>query len=129
MDLSATRAKPVRTQGTNCSWERTGCCQEAAAALPTALTSLCTCTNQSLGTFPGASALRVSSLSSNKALFLGELQKNLDFATAIMSSQVTWYFHSFSADEIIIQMMSQSSSIFWNILAVLQMDQAPPKAL
>jgi len=26
-----------------------------------------------------------------------------------MSSQVTWYFHSFNSDEIIIQMMSRSS--------------------
>lgn len=51
----------------------------------------------------------LSSLSSNKALFLGELQKNLGFATAIMSSQVTGYFHSFSSDEIVIQMVSQSS--------------------
>lgn len=48
------------------------------------------------------STLRDVYLSSNKALFLGDLQKDLDFATAIMSSQVTWYFYSFNSDEIII---------------------------
>lgn len=68
----------------------------------------------------------LSLLSYNKAFFLGELLRNLDFATAVMSSQANWYFHSS------VQMRSLSkwwvSPVKSFVLAVLQIDQAAPES-
>lgn len=125
-DLGPTRAEPARAQSTNCSCEKTACCQEAAAALLAALTWLCTCTNWPLGTSPAPSALKSLSLVYyNKAFFLGELLRNPVFATAVMSSHANWYFHS------LVQMSSLSkwwvSPVKCFVLAVLRTDQAAPK--
>lgn len=69
---------------------------------------------------------RLSLLSYNKAFFLGELLRNLDFATAVMSSQANWHFHSS------IQLRSLSkwwvSPVKSFVLAVLQIDQAARKS-
>lgn len=98
-----------------------GCCSTAGSS-----DRLCTCTNWPLGTSPAPSALKSLSLVYyNKAFFLGELLRNLVFATAVMSSQANWYFHS------LVQMSSLSkwwvSPVKCFVLAVLQIDQAALK--
>lgn len=120
--FSPTRAGPARTQSTNCSCEKTdsllpgGCCSTPGSSdLAVHMQQL------AFGHIPRTICLRnLSLLSHNKTFFLGELLRNLDFATAVMSSQANWYFHSS------IQMRSLSK--WWVrpvksfVLAVLQID-------
>lgn len=104
VELGPTKAESARAQITNCSCERTACCEEAAAALLAALTWLCTCTNWTI------CLKSLSLLSYNKAFFLGELlleESRFCNSSYVISSKLV--FSQLNSDEIIIQIVSQSS--------------------